>query len=1109
MILTATGAATPGAAGLKGASSLKRNRNAPATDSPEQKPTNQKPATPAPAGLLPNHWAELQASAIAPDVAAANVASFGPGTDRHWESERAELVAYARLRIQTSSTTANGHPQGQAGFLADRLIRLDSSYRHLQAGGWRSLSDALPGVPIFDQWKPEQPRPKGRRDAAGRWEPLPGQSVKYEAPPRFPDGGGLLLPRIPDRCWALICERQGLPFPDEATRAAGFRAWAEATPRLLLLACEGWKKALAAVSAGYAAVALPGVTMGRRVDADGSARLIPALQLLGGNGRPWLICFDAERKPATAAKVAAAAGALAWSLRAAGGRPEIARLPLLAGADKTGLDDLLAAAGPEALDRALANTGPRPRPVLPRLRAADAVAPASQWLGDACPLPSPEVAPLVVIQAPMGCGKTRAAAAALAPLQAEGVPPLMPSHRQALGQAAAAKVGVPWCPEPDSDERLQGVAGCLDSWCPNSRLRITGDGWSGGVLLLDEWMQQVGHLLLSTGTALGDSRRVAVLRTLAEQLPRMRQTIAMDAQMSDWGVGLLERLTGRRAYLIRSDHKPMAGRALHCPEWSAADGFHLKLAELIEAGRPFLCWSSAQQAGEGHAPQTLAKFHREQRPNDLADVIDSTTKELAAELAADPDGFAERRTAEAAAKGGSWALYCSPAISSGISFDNWKPAAVIAYSGGRIAPEHAAQAVARVRSPEVPAYVFAPENSPGHALRVGSGATDPAELIAHLRAVSDPLLGVLEAIGPDRAWLQAWAELGAHRNRQNFAYRATLAGLLQAEGWELQAPGPAPCPEAAKLIADRLQAIAAAALAAEDQALIEAEPITAAEAAELDRRRRQLEPSERAALKRYKLAARWALGAAAPSLELLEADRDKLDKSLQRGWLLTTPEAVALIPGHDQQRLAALDADGRPFAPDRPRVTFAPQVAALQALGLPQLLGRFAAGETIAATDPDLIALHSHAIAYKRDLAAATLPTPAAKPTGTLRAMLTAVGWKLQPAGRIKTREGGRDTYTYRAERVALPEGVDALALAAAWLEALRRPAPPTGAKSPHIENLVWGKKAPAPPHAPPRPPLRWPLAAVVSIPWAAGPPPPGCGHPRGFGRGPAELLTV
>jgi hypothetical protein len=173
----------------------------------------QKLADVPPTGLLPLHWAELQASAIAADVAAANVASWGPGTPRHWEAERAELVAYARLQLQTASTTASGLPQAQPGFLADRLIALDRRYRHLQAGGWRSLSDALPGLEPFDQWKPGQPRPKGRRDAAGRWEPLAGQTIKYEAQPQHPAGGGLLLPRVPLRCWLLIADRQGLPLP--------------------------------------------------------------------------------------------------------------------------------------------------------------------------------------------------------------------------------------------------------------------------------------------------------------------------------------------------------------------------------------------------------------------------------------------------------------------------------------------------------------------------------------------------------------------------------------------------------------------------------------------------------------------------------------------------------------------------------------------------------------------------------------------------------------------------------------------------------------------------------------------------------------------------------
>jgi len=319
-------------------------------------------------------------------VAAANVASFGPGTDRHWELERAELVGHARHRIQTGSIAGNGHPQAQPGHLDAALIALDKRYAHLAAGGWRTLSDALPGVARFDQWKPDQSRPKWKKDPkTGEWRQKLDdlgrpESLKYEAPPACPDGGGLLLPHVPERCWLLIADRQGLPRPDAAAMAAGFWSWALATPGLQLLICEGWKKALAAVSAGWAAVALPGVQMGRRRGADGSERLIEALLLLAP-GRRWLIAFDAEARPATAAKVGAAAGALARALRSAGGRVEVARLPLLPGTDKTGLDDLLAGAGPEALDRALADTGPRA--VLPRLRTPDRLAPAGwpRWLG--------------------------------------------------------------------------------------------------------------------------------------------------------------------------------------------------------------------------------------------------------------------------------------------------------------------------------------------------------------------------------------------------------------------------------------------------------------------------------------------------------------------------------------------------------------------------------------------------------------------------------------------------------------------------------------------------------------------------------------------------------
>jgi len=1044
-------------------------------------PYQQAPEDVTPTGLLPRHWAELQASAIAADVAAANVASWGPGTDRHWELERAELVAHARLQIQTESSAASGLPQAQPGHLFGRLIALDRRYRHLQAGGWRSLSAALPGLEPFDQWKPGQPRPKGRRDAAGRWEPLAGQTIKYEAQPQHPAGGGLLLPRVPERCWALICERQGLPFP--ADRSAGFWPWALATPGLQLLICEGWKKALAAISAGWAAVALPGVQMGRRVGADGAERLIAELQLLAPR-RPWLIAFDAEAKATTAAKVAAAAGALARALRAAGGRVEIARLPLLPQADKTGLDDLLAAAGPEALDRALAATGPRA--VLPRQRPADVTAAAGAYLADAAPIPAPAAAPLVILSAAMGAGKTEAIASHLAPLAAAGVPVLMPSHRQALGQAAAERVGVPWRPLPGTDERWQGVAACWDSWRPSSALQLSPTGWAGAVLVADEWAQAVEHLLLSSGTTLAGCR-AEVLRAAAEQLPRTLQVIAAEAGMPAWAVELLERLTGRRGHVIASAARPMAGRPLHAADGfktpqAAAAAFKARWAELVAAGAPFLCWTSSQRGEFSNSAQTLAALHRERCPGALVDVLDSTTPELAAEVAADPDGWAERRAAEAAEQGVSWALYCTPAISSGLSWARWRPAAVLAYAGGRVGVEHVAQALARVRCPEVPCFLYAPERCPGAALRVGSGATDPAQLIADLQAVADPLYGQLQAGDAEGAWLAGWAELGAQRNSQRFAYRASIAGQLEREGWALQAPGPVPCPAAGAAAGADLQALALAYREAADQAVITARPLTDPEAAELAKARR-LEPDDQAALKRHRLAERWGLEGCPPTLELLDADRDGLRDQLRLGWLLTTPEALALVPARDQAVIAALDPAGRPFEPDRLRVAIGQQISALQALGLPQLLARFASGEVIAATDPAVLDLHTAATAHHAQLAAAAGLSPAALPTGTLRALLAAVGWRLEQAGRIKARGAERDAYTYRAQRLALPDGVDAAALAAVWLAELA--APIAGAKSSPTGIFCREEKSPT---GPPPPIWRHLQARAVAIPWPSPP---------------------
>ncbi|MEB3276193.1 MAG: DUF3854 domain-containing protein [Cyanobacteriota bacterium] len=1016
-------------------------------------------ATPAgPEAPWPHHLAEwVDGSAVAPELAAANLQTI-TGTD--------VLEVLAGTRLEQLRGWAQQYTTGAVAHLLRPLEPVAA------AGGWwcSGLDPLADWAPMgWGCFKPDQPR----------WDADRNRQRKYEHPISEP--ARLFWLRVPAGVAQLVADRHGLPLPsavsaDSAGTGGAFWRWWAQTPALPLVITEGAKKAAALLSAGVPAVAAPGIwNPAPRNPATGRPELLAELARQPLKGRPAWVLYDWSDSQQGRDDVARAARRVGELLKAAGALVLVGVCP---GPHK-GADDHLAAGG--TWEQLAAQLCPlTPAPVLPRLRPADQVAPAGQWLGVAAPLPAPEHAQLVVAAAPMGCGKTEAVAAALAPLAADGVPVLMPSHRQALGQAAAERIGVPWCPAPGSDERLQGVAGCWDSWCPNSGLEITGTGWNGGVMVLDEVAQGLEHLLLSTGTALAD-RRAAVLRTAAEQLPRQRQVIALDAQLPEWAVALLERLTGRRAHLITSDHQPMAGRPLHAPAGfttpaAAADAFRAKWAELVASGQPFLCWTSAQQAGSKNAPQTLAALHRQRVPDARVLVIDSTTPEAAAAMAANPDQVAA----------GYDAIYCSPAISSGLSWARWRPAAVIAYAGGRIAPEHAAQALARVRCPEVPAYLFAPEVAPGGALRVGSGATDPAELIHHLQAVGDPLFGVLETAGDP--WLQAWAELGAHRNRQRYAYRATIAGLLEREGWQLQAAGSNYCRTTAGQVTDQLEAITTAALEAEEQAILNAELITTLEAIDLSKKR-QLEPSERYALQRYRLAERWALGTATPSPELLAADRDGLGDRLRLGWLLTTPEALALVPAHDQARVAALDDNGRPFAPDRLRVALAPRVAALQALGVPQLLARFAAGEAIAANDPAVVALHVNATACRGQLAQAAGVSPGKLATGTLRALLRACGWQLQRAGRIKARGQARDAYTYGAKQVALPAGVDAQALAAVWLEQLK--ASPAGAKSAPIGNPCRGQKSPTPTPPPPpggleqlllrrAAPIPWPVHAVV-----------------------------
>jgi hypothetical protein len=533
-----------------------------------------------------------------------------------------------------------------------------------------------------------------------------------------------------------------------------------------------------------------------------------------------------------------------------------------------------------------------------------------------------------------------------------------------------------------------------------------------------------------------------VLETLAALLAGASQVIAADAQLSDPVLEALEAATGARALLIASEHRPAAGRPLVVHP--SRDSWRAELVALLQARRPLWIATTAREGDNG--AQSLALLAMEHWPDARVLVVDANTvaDDLhdAARLAGDPDGIASRYDVVAA----------SPAVAAGLSVtlrDHF--AAVMVAAGGTTDPDAVAQAAARVRD-DCPRHLFTPEQSPGAQLRTGSGDTDPAQLLRRLGEHEAATVAQLLAAGgwnPERndsgPWLRLWAQLGAIRNRQRLAYRATVRGLLEREGYDATeaAPLAGPAVAVAEAAAAALEAIAAEAQAADDAAVIAAEPLTAAEARELARKRKRT-PAERAQLARHRIAEAWGLGATAPTTAILEADRQGLSRQARMGWILGSLEARQLVAKHDQATAATLAPDGRAWAPDLCRETIGPKITAADALGLPAWLARSDSSDGsepaawFTAADPALLQLQATATAHGASLRQVLGVSPGKRGITTLRQLLALAGHRLEAK---RSRADGARAWRYRVVAEALPDGADQARLLAAWRDQLGRSA--------------------------------------------------------------------
>ncbi|MGK7913151.1 MAG: AAA family ATPase [Synechococcus sp.] len=219
-------------------------------------------------GLESKHFDELhRTSAIATDLIALNFKSLqGEETYRR--------VCYSDRLSRTKD-----------GELSDRVRR---RYSHLAKGGWWCS-----GLDPLDNWKPMQWgcfKPDDPRISKDKGKP-----IKYEHPIKTPTRAFFL--DVPDRIWEKVARSYGLERPGDPREF--FWAWVQ-RERVPIVLVEGAKKAACLLSAGYAAIALPGIWNGRRkAVGEEPERVIPELQVFVREGREVFFCFDRDEKPKT------------------------------------------------------------------------------------------------------------------------------------------------------------------------------------------------------------------------------------------------------------------------------------------------------------------------------------------------------------------------------------------------------------------------------------------------------------------------------------------------------------------------------------------------------------------------------------------------------------------------------------------------------------------------------------------------------------------------------------------------------------------------------------------------------------------------------------------
>ncbi|NEP70264.1 plasmid replication protein, CyRepA1 family [Moorena sp. SIO3A5] len=922
-----------------------------------------------------HHLRDLRSSAISDDIIVLN-----------FESCTGQYDGHSRLLYSPKIRRRNG------GRVTDSTLK---RYRHIENGGWWCSGIDLTTLEsgLWGCFKPDTPRPVPDK---------PGKYIKYEHP--WKEDTGLFAPRVPPELAQQILEKCGHSL-DEAPSDCPNPFWwvVKNNPDVPIVITEGAKKAAALSSAGYVAIGLPGIWNFTTPETQGTDpdTLKPELKCLVQKGRPFYIAYDQDVNQDEPGRTDSAREKLGKLFESQGCKVKIIQWDKNEG---KGCDDLIVNCGQDAFHQVY-NKSIDFSVWTARRENQCTCASLTIHQRFIKKITIPEFVKLIGILSAKGTGKTEFISEEVRKQLVIGRKVLVLSHRIQLGKALCVRFGIPYVTDLPQSQRgeSQSLGLCVDSLHEDSQAGFNVDEWDGAVVVVDEVVQVMWHMLHSKTCK---KSRVKILKDFRTLIENASKVIIADADLNDAVVTHFSKLMkGVDPFVIENTYKLNRGEVYRYTEPEAL--VTQLINEVGDGGKVFIS-VTAQKKKSLWSTTTLEKRFKEGSP-------DKTVLRIDSESISDPNhpayGIIPRLNEELQKYD---IVIASPSIETGVSIDikgHFTSVWVIAQ--GIQSESSVRQAIARVREP-VPRHVYAA--SYGKIGQVGNGATKwkPLykslsyatkicwELLQKNRLSSEQSIWEVEAIDPMSDEQRLFAQLAAIHNAGMIGYDEQIFTGLREEGYQIIDVDSDKDED--KKTKEELRSVRDEGYAKKIEDIVTVEPLQSESEYQTIKDSHSKTETERNKERNWETKQRY--GEVTP--ELVKLDDKGYYPKVRRGYDLSKGESF--VPEKDRGAVESQIENGGLFALDFIKSQKNPQVTAFKALGVPKFLDF---NRTFCNSDPDLIDLHKKATSSK---AAGQLSifdlgkfNTKQKPISVLRSLLDKLGYGLEEVSRGKRVNGKRE----------------------------------------------------------------------------------------------------